>query len=97
MPWVTVGPPSSARALPIATTGSPTATSPVANVAGVTPVGSESFSTAMSLEASTPTIDASCSLPLTVTCTVSAPSTTWALVRMCPSLSRTMPVPAPSA
>src|SRR5215212_10877548 len=45
IPWVTVGPPSRARALPIATTGSPTATSPLANVAGVTPDGNETATT----------------------------------------------------
>ena len=37
------------------------------------------------------------SSPLTWTVTSSAPATTWALVRMWPPASRTMPVPAPSA
>ena len=50
----------------------------------------------MSLPASPPSTVADRSSPFTVTVTDSAPSTTWALVRMWPSASRTTPVPAPS-
>ena len=81
----------------MATTWSPTATSPVANVAGVTPDGSSSWSTAMSSAIEPPSTVAERCSPLTVTVTSPASATTWALVRMWPSVSRTMPVPAPSA
>ena len=60
--------------------------------------GSSSWSTAMSSRqraAERPSAERSS--PLTVTVTSSASATTWALVRMWPSVSRTMPVPAPSA
>ena len=97
MPWVTVGPPSRASALPIATTWSPTATSPVANVAGDDPGGVVELEDGDVVGESTAEDLAERCSPLTVTVTSSASATTWALVRMWPSVSRTMPVPAPSA
>ena len=50
----------------------------------------------MSREESPPTTVAERSSPFTATDTSVAPSTTWALVRMWPASSITMPVPAPS-
>ena len=51
----------------------------------------------MSVDGSTPTTCATTgSRPEKVTCTSSAPSTTWKFVRMCPSVSMTNPEPLPS-
>ena len=64
---------------------------------GVSPPGGSSTRiTAMSLEASEPMTFASRVVPSwSVTSSESAPSTTWLLVRMCPSPSITNPEPEP--
>ena len=95
---VTLGPPSRANAYPIATTWSPTRTLPgLANVAA-TKFCASTLSNAKSLPASaakTTAVTGSVS-PANRTRTSVAPSTTWALVKISPSLVTTTPVPVDS-
>src|SRR3954454_17155655 len=100
MPSVTVRPPSGANALPMATTSSPTWRSvDEPSGAATRPDVLATFRSARSLAVSDAMTVAARGelLPGTVTSIVLAPSITWALVRMVPSVSRTMPVPAPVA
>src|SRR5262245_2672971 len=97
IPLVTVGLPWSARALPMATTSSPTATSddlPIVTVGR--PLAPVVFSSARSALASMPTSVAVLARdwPLSVTMIELAPLTTWALVSTSPSAVRMTPLPA---
>src|SRR5262249_16538257 len=97
MPSVTVGPPARARALPMATTSSPTwraAESPSCTVGR--PLTPWILISATSSAASVPIRVASraCDSPKTVTLIDEAPSITWLLVSTSPSDVRIMPLPA---
>ena len=86
MPRVTVGSPRRPRALPMATTSSPTVTSAErpSSAAGRLPAPSVTLMRATSWASSAPTTVAvsALGLELVETVTVLAPLTTWALVRM---------------
>ncbi len=99
MPSVTVGPPCRARALPMATTSSPTNTLAELPRATVGRLCCPSIWTrARSCAGSVPTTWAVRALvwPNRVTVSVLAPATTWLLVSTSPPGVRIMPVPAPS-
>ena len=86
MPWVTVGPPSRARALPMATTSSPTCSvgRSAERGAAIRPLVSLDLEHGDVVGGRLPTT-VPCAVVLvavTVTVTSSAPSTTWALVRI---------------
>src|SRR5581483_9405765 len=96
MPSVTVGPPSRARALPMATTESPTTrASELPILTAGRPLAS-TLRTARSAVASFPrTRPASLRPSASVTVMVLAPAMTWLLVTITPSGLRTNPLPAP--
>ena len=84
--------------LPIATTGSPTSASdesPRDRVERASTSEGSTLSAARSVDGSTALTSASISSPPSskLTVTDSAPSTTWAFVRIVPSLSTTKPEP----
>ena len=97
MPLVTV--PWSPNGLPMAIAGSPgTRSLESASWSGLTPPSTllaSTSSSAMSVEGSTPTTLAAIGSPSSVkrTETLRAPSTTWSLVTMWPSVSTTKPEP----
>src|SRR3954469_12248324 len=101
MPLVTVGPPAKFRAFPIATTSSPTSTlSESPSVTVGSPLASRILTRATSgpnWASPLPTTSAvrDCVSLNTVTRTVDALPTTWALVRTSPSGEMIIPVPAP--
>src|SRR3954454_13767781 len=96
IPSVAVGPPVNAKALPIATTGSPMRSSDdLPNGNAVRPVLS-TLMTARSSVRSTPSTLADADVPSEkATSILVASATTWALVAISPSLEITNPVPAP--
>ena len=98
IPDVTVNP--SPNGLPMAKTGSPTRTSPESpRTAGLSDsTGRSARITARSFPPSIPVTSAVAVVPSRSSTTMrEAPSTTWRLVRMCPSRSITMPLPVPCA
>ena len=99
MPEVTDGPPgASPRALPMATTGSPTwRPEDLPILTGVSVPGFWIWMTAMSSAVSVPSTLAwyTVDWPKTCTLTVLEPLTTWAFVTTLPWVSRTMPLPSP--
>ena len=97
MPRVTLSPPSSASAFPIAITSSPTCSlSELPSFATGRPVAS-TLSTARSLSVERPSTLAFLLVPSVNVTSISppAPSTTWLFVTMMPSDEITKPVPAP--
>ena len=97
IPRVTVGPPSRARALPIATTSSPTLSRSESPRAAVGRPPASTLTTARSVVGSFPSTRAGIFRSSANTTSMDcAPATTWLFVTMTPSEPMTKPVPAPS-
>ena len=100
-PFVTVGPPGRFRALPMATTSSPTSNSDESPSSSCRRPSASIFRTAMSVGGSRPTTVASNSRPsssVTVMSSTASPDCelmTWLFVTMWPSSSMMKPVPTP--
>src|SRR5581483_2460028 len=97
MPRVTVGPPSRARALPMATTSSPTFSWSESPRTAVGSPPASTLTTARSVDGSFPSTRAGIfRLSANTTSMDCAPATTWLFVTMTPSEPMMKPVPAPS-